>query len=117
MWCTISGMDSAVVAQAHACRCAHLCHDTIAQAVGAKPRAVRGWLAGRSSPKADQARRLSELAEITERLARVIDVRFIPMWMVRPTADLDQRTPVEAMASGQGERVARLVSGLEYAAA
>lgn len=47
----------------------------MAQAVGAKPSTVRDWLSGRSSPTGERARRLAELAEITDRLMRVVDAR------------------------------------------
>lgn len=85
----------------------------IAEAVGAKPSTVRDWLNGRSSPTGERARRLAELAEITDRLARVIDARYIPVWLVKPVEALDDHTPVELIAGGQGRRVARLISALE----
>ena len=46
---------------------AHLPDRLIAEAVGAKPSTVQDWLNGRSSPTGDRARRLVELAEITDR--------------------------------------------------
>jgi hypothetical protein len=61
----------------------------------------------------ERARRVAELAEITERLARIVDARYIPVWMVKPVEALDDRTPAEMIASGQGRRVARLISELE----
>ena len=85
----------------------------MAEAVGAKPSTVRDWPGGRSSPTGQRARRLAELAEITDRLARVIDARYIPVWMVKPIEGLDDRTPVEMIAAGQAREVARLISGLE----
>lgn len=92
---------------------AHLSDGLIAEAVGAKPSTVRDWLNGRSSPTGQRARRLAELAEVTDRLARVVDARYIPVWMVKPVEALDDCTPVELIAGGQARRVARLISELE----
>ena len=92
---------------------AHLPDRLIAEAVGAKPSTVRGWLARRSSPTGERARRLAELAEVTDRLARVIDARYIPVWMLKPVEALDDRTPIEVIAAGEARAVARLVSSLE----
>lgn len=92
---------------------AHLGDRIIAQAVGAHPSTVRGWLAGRTSPTGDRARRLAELAEITDRLVRIVDPGYIPVWMVKPIEALDDYAPVDLIAAGQARRVARLVSGLE----
>ena len=94
-------------------RTAHLPDTLMAEAVGAKPSTVRDWLGGRSSPTGERARRLAELAEITDRLSRVIDARYIPVWMVKPVEALDDYTPVEMIAAGRAREVARLVSGLE----
>lgn len=94
-------------------RAAHLSDGLIAEAVGAKPSTVRDWLAGRTSPTGDRARRLAELAEITDRLARVVEARYIPVWMLKPVEALDDHTPVELIATGQARQVARLISELE----
>jgi transcriptional regulator with XRE-family HTH domain len=85
----------------------------MAEAVGASPSTVRDWLAGRSSPTGERARRVAELAEITDRLARVIEARYIPVWMLKPIEALDDRTPMALIAAGEARRVARLVSSLE----
>jgi uncharacterized protein (DUF2384 family) len=92
---------------------AHLPHDVIAEAVGAAPSTVRDWLAGRSSPTGERARRVAELAEITDRLARVIEPDYIQVWLLKPVAALDDHRPIDLLARGQARRVARLISGLE----
>jgi transcriptional regulator with XRE-family HTH domain len=94
-------------------RAAHLPDKVIAEAVGAKPSTVRDWLNGRSSPTGLRARRLAELAEIADRLARVVDDRYIPVWLVKPVEALGDRTPAELIAGGHARRVARVISGLE----
>jgi len=51
---------------------AQLSDRVIAAATGAQPSTVRDWLSGRSSPSGTRAHRLIELAEMTDRLVRVI---------------------------------------------
>jgi transcriptional regulator with XRE-family HTH domain len=92
---------------------AHLPHDVIAEAVGAAPSTVRGWLNGRSSPTGVRARRLADLGAITDRLGRVIDAQYIQVWLVKPIEALDDRRPIELIARGQARAVARVISGLE----
>ena len=94
-------------------RTAHLSDALIAEAVGAKPSTVRDWFNGRSSPTGPRARRLAELVEITDRLARVVQARYIPVWLVKPVEALDDRAPVELIALGRAREVARLISTLE----
>jgi transcriptional regulator with XRE-family HTH domain len=86
----------------------------IGEATGAKPSTVRDWFSGRSSPTGSRARRLAELVEITDRLARVVEPRYIPLWLIKPVEALDDHRPVDVIARGQARRVAKLVSGLEY---
>ncbi|MGI8759801.1 MAG: antitoxin Xre/MbcA/ParS toxin-binding domain-containing protein [Jatrophihabitantaceae bacterium] len=94
-------------------RAARLSDRVIGEAVGAQPSTVRDWLRGRTSPTGLRARRLAELAEITDRLARVMDAGYIPVWMVKPVEALDDRTPLELIAAGKARAVARLISALE----
>jgi transcriptional regulator with XRE-family HTH domain len=92
---------------------AHLSHDVIAEAVGAAPSTVRDWLSGRSSPTGLRARRLADLGAITDRLERVIDAEYIPVWLVGPIEALDDQRPIELIARGVARAVAQVVSGLE----
>lgn len=92
---------------------AHVTQDLIAQAVGAAPSTVRDWLSGRSSPTGARARRLAELGEVTDRLARVLEPEYIPVWLLKPIEALDDRTPVELIARDRARRVVQLISGLE----
>jgi hypothetical protein len=100
---------------------AHRVHDTaglsdrtIAAATGAKPSTVRGWLAGRSEPTGVRAERLIELAEMTSRLARVLRREMIGVWLNRPVLALDDEKPIELLARGDYQRVAKLIAELEY---
>jgi transcriptional regulator with XRE-family HTH domain len=86
----------------------------IAAATGAKPSTVRDWLRGRSSPTGSRAARLIELGEITDRLARVMEPDYIPVWLNRPLEVLDDDKPVERLARGDYRSIAKLVAALEY---
>jgi hypothetical protein len=86
----------------------------IADATGAKPSTVRGWLAGRSEPTGVRAQRLIELAEMVRRLGRVLRTESIALWLQRPVLALDDAKPIELIARGEYRRVAKLISEIEY---
>jgi uncharacterized protein (DUF2384 family) len=92
---------------------AHLSDAQIARAVGAAPSTVRDWFARRSSPTGRRAERVAELAEIVDRLARVMAPDYIPVWLSRPIEALDDRKPLELIARGKARQVARVASELE----
>jgi len=92
---------------------AHLSDVQIGAAVGAAPSTVRDWFSGRSSPSGKRAERVAELAEIVDRLGRVMEAAYIPVWMSRPIEALDDRKPLELIARGKVRQVARVVSELE----
>lgn len=92
---------------------AHLSDAQIARAVGAAASTVRDWFALRSSPTGPRAERVAELGEVVDRLARVMEPAYIPVWLSRPIEALDDQKPLEVIASGQARRVARVVSELE----
>lgn len=92
---------------------AHLSDRDIAAATGAAPSTVREWLAGRSAPSGVRAERLAELSSIVERLARVIQPTYIPVWLRKPLFALEDDKPIERIAAGDYRAVARLISGLE----
>ena len=94
-------------------RVARLSDVQIGRAVGAKPSTVRGWLALRSSPSGQRAERVAELAEIVDRLVRVMDPEYIPVWLSKPVEVLDDQKPLDLIARGKARRVAQVVSGLE----
>jgi uncharacterized protein (DUF2384 family) len=93
---------------------AHLSDRQIAAATGAKASTVRDWLTGRSVPSGSRAERLVELAEMAERLTRVMDREYIPVWLTRPIEALDDDKPVEVLARGGYRQVAELIAQLEY---
>lgn len=50
---------------------------------------------------------------MVERLARVMDPEYIPVWMYKPIPALDDEKPIDLLAGGDYRRLARLVSELE----
>ncbi|MGN6190418.1 MAG: hypothetical protein ACTHOE_16125 [Conexibacter sp.] len=93
---------------------AHLSDVLIAKATGARPSTVRDWFAGRSSPTGKRAERLIELSEMTDRLGRVMQADYIPVWLQRPVPILNDEKPIELLARGDYRQVAAVIAGLEY---
>ena len=54
-----------------------------------------------------------ELAAIVERLARVIDPDYIPVWLHKPVPALGDEKPIELLARGEWQPVVRVISELE----
>lgn len=111
---TVSTMNPLTVEAVRVRDRAHLSDREIAAATGARPSTVRDWLNGRSAPTGTRAARLIELAEMTDRLRRVMDPAYIPIWLTRPIEALDDDKPVELLARGDYRRVAELIAELEY---
>ena len=91
---------------------AQLSDRQIAAATGARPSTVRDWLSGRSAPSGARADRL--VGAMVDRLARVMQADFIPIWLTRPIEALDDEKPVEVLARGDYRRIAKLIGELEY---
>jgi uncharacterized protein (DUF2384 family) len=87
----------------------------IARATGAAPSTARAWLADTRNPTGERADRLIELSALVERLQRVMDSSYIPVWLRRPVEALDDRKPLDLLARGEFREVARVVSSLEDA--
>ncbi len=86
---------------------------TIAAAVSAAPTTVRDWLAYRSAPSGTRAQRVVILAEVIDRLSRIVDPEFVSVWMVRPIEALGDERPIDLLAADNGLPVLRLISSLE----
>jgi hypothetical protein len=86
----------------------------IARATGVAPSTARAWLARTRSPGRGQAaERLIELYALVERLAKVMDPGFIPVWLRMPVPALGDRKPLDAIRDGDYPKVSRLVAALE----
>lgn len=87
----------------------------IARATGTAPSTARAWLAGTRNPTGVRADRLIELSALVERLQRVMDSSYIPVWLRGTVEALDDRKPLDLLANGEFREVARMVSSLEDA--
>ena len=102
---------------AHIREIGHLSVRDIARATGANETTVRAWLRDDRSPSGARAERLAELSAIVERLVRVMDAGYVPVWMRKPVPLLDDDKPLDVIAAGDYRRVSRVVAGLEAAGA
>jgi transcriptional regulator with XRE-family HTH domain len=91
----------------------HLSDRDIARATGAGVSTVGAWIRGTRSPRGERAERLAELSAIVERLARVMEPSYIPVWLQKPVPALGDEKPMELLARGEWRPVVRLVSALE----
>jgi hypothetical protein len=98
---------------AHVQEVGHLSAADIARATGANETTARAWLRGSRSPSGVRAERLAELSSIVERLARVMEPAYVPVWMRKPVPLLDDDKPLDVIAAGEYRRVSRVLAGLE----
>lgn len=91
----------------------HLTDRDIARATGAGVSTVGAWLRGTRSPRGERAERVAELSAIVERLARVMEPDYIPVWLHKPVPALGDEKPIDVLGRGEWQRVARLISELE----
>lgn len=85
----------------------------LAAATGGDPSSARRWLHGARTPAGAHATRALELTALVERLVHVMDLSYIPTWLIKPIARLDDRRPVDAIRDGDYRAVSRLVAALE----
>jgi transcriptional regulator with XRE-family HTH domain len=102
---------------AHVQQIGHLSAADIARATGTNETTVRAWLRGSRSPSGVRAERLAELSSIVERLARVVEPAYVPVWMRKPVPLLDDDKPLDVIAAGEYRRVSRVLAGLESSGA
>jgi uncharacterized protein (DUF2384 family) len=91
----------------------HLGVRDIARATGAGVSTAGAWMRLTRAPRGEHAERLAELSAIVERLARVIEPDYIPVWLYKPVLALDDEKPIDVLARGEYRRLSRLVSELE----
>jgi hypothetical protein len=102
---------------AHIRATGHLSVPDLARATGANETTVRAWLRGTRSPSGAYAERLVELSAVVERLARIMQPAYVPVWMRKPVPLLDDDKPLDVIAAGEYRRVSRVVAGLEASGA
>lgn len=107
-------MDTAFAREASYVReVGHLSDRDIARATGAAVSTVGAWVRHTRMPTGRHAERLAELSAMVERLARVIEPDYIPVWLHKPIGALGDDKPLDVMADGDYRRLARLISELE----
>jgi len=94
-------------------RLGHLTAANLADATGGDPSSARRWRNGTRTPIGEHATRALELTAVVERLAQVMDPSYIPVWLIKPIARLDDRRPVDAIHDGDYRSVSKLVASLE----
>lgn len=102
---------------AHIREIGHLTVPDIARATGANETTVRAWLRDERSPSGTYAERLVELAAIVERLVRLMEPTYVPVWMRKPVPLLDDDKPLDVIAAGDYRRVSRVLAGMEASGA
>jgi len=112
--CYTIGMDTAFAREASYVReVGHLSNQDIARATGAGVSTVGTWMRRTRVPTGERAERLAELSAIVERLARVMEPDYIPVWLHKPVGALDDEKPIDVLAQGEYRRLSRLISELE----
>lgn len=102
---------------AHIREIGHLTAPDIARATGANETTVRAWLRDDRSPSGTYAERLVELSSVVERLVRVMEPAYVPVWMRKPVPLLDDDKPLDVIAAGEYRRVSQVLAGLEASGA
>lgn len=98
---------------AHIRAIGHLSVPDLARATGANETTVRAWLRDERSPSGGHAERLAELSALVERLVRVMEPTYVPVWMRKPIPLLDDDKPLDVIAAGEYRRVSKVLAGLE----
>lgn len=107
-------METAFVREAaYVRKVGHLSDRDIARATGAGVSTVGAWMRRARTPSGARAERLAELSATVERLARVMDQDYIPVWLRKPVAALGDDKPLDVLARGDYRRLSRLISELE----
>ena len=102
---------------AHIQEIGHLTVADIARATGANETTVRAWLRDDRSPSGTYAERLVERSSMVERLVRLMQPTYVPVWMRKPVPLLDDDKPLDVIAAGDYRRVSRVLAGLEASGA
>jgi transcriptional regulator with XRE-family HTH domain len=85
----------------------------IARATGAGVSTVGAWMRRTRTPTGERAERLAELSAAVERLVRVMDLGYIPVWLREPVIALDDEKSLDVLARGEYRRLSRVISELE----
>jgi uncharacterized protein (DUF2384 family) len=98
---------------ARICHLGNLTATHVADATGADVSSARRWIHGIRTPAGGHATRILQLAALVDRLAQVMDPAYIPVWLIKPVARLDDRRPVDVIRDGNYPSLSQLVASLE----
>ena len=85
----------------------------IAVAVGAQPATVSAWARATRRPTGAKRERFMELVALVDRLERVMQPRYVPLWLLKPVPALGDRRPLELLAKGRYRDISKVVAELE----
>jgi hypothetical protein len=85
----------------------------IAVAVGAQPATVNAWARATRRPTGAKRERLMELVALVDRLERVMQPRYVPLWLLKPVPALNDKRPLELLSKGRYRDVSKVVAELE----
>lgn len=85
----------------------------IATATGSQPATVNAWARATRQPSGTKRERLLELVALVDRLERVMAAAYVPLWLLKPVAALDDRPPLELLSKGRYRDVSKVVAELE----
>jgi hypothetical protein len=85
----------------------------IAVAVGAQPATVNAWARATRRPSGTKRERFMELVALVDRLERVMQPRYVPLWLLKPVPALGDRRPLELLSKGRYRDISKIVAELE----
>ena len=98
---------------AHVRELGRLSEQDVARATGTARSTVGAWMRGTRQPTGVRLERFAELSALVERLARVMDPEFLPLWLHKPVPALGDDKPLDVLARGDYRRVSTLVAEME----
>jgi uncharacterized protein (DUF2384 family) len=81
--------------------------------VGAQPATVNAWARAARKPTGAKRERLMELVTLVDRLERVMQPRYVPLWLLKPVPALGDRRPIELLSKGRYRDISKVVTELE----
>jgi len=85
----------------------------IAVAVGAQPATVNAWARAARRPTGAKRERFMELVALVDRLQRVMQPRYVPLWLLKPVPALGDRRPLELLSKGRYRDISKVVAELK----
>jgi transcriptional regulator with XRE-family HTH domain len=90
-----------------------LSEQDVAKATGTGRSTVGAWMRGTRRPTGVRLERFAELSALVERLARVMDHEYLPIWLHKPVPALGDDKPLDVLARGDYRQLSALVAELE----